>query len=81
MGVAACLVLPRLPHVAVRPLGERGIAVDVVDHVGFLPDAVPHLPYGLRLSIARRMRRVGGSARVGSGTTVELCWPAAGADG
>lgn len=58
------------------------VELDVVDDGrGFRPDAVPagvHL--GVRLSIAARMRRAGGGARVvsapGQGTRVELRWPA-----
>jgi signal transduction histidine kinase len=58
------------------------VELDVIDDGrGFRPDDVPDgVNLGLRLSIAARMRRAGGNARVvsvpGQGTRVELRWPA-----
>ncbi len=61
------------------------LRVEVVDDgVGFDPGAVPERRLGIRLSLRRRLRSVGGDAEVdstpGRGTRVTLTWDGVGAD-
>lgn len=71
----------RSAHVVVRgvvSVGDVRLTAED-DGRGFRPEKVPEQRMGLRVSVAARMRAVGGSARwdsaPGRGTRAGVCWP------